>query len=150
MSQTIKLELTLPSNIKLLPLIGDLVETFISGAKSELSNGDFEDLSFKLNLAVTEAIANAIKHGNREKEELPVKLLIEIGKDELKIEVTDFGEGFNFERTKVDIEDIEETQDSGRGLYIIKKIVDEVSYSYENGEYKFYMTKKLSSRTKGG
>ncbi|MGB9731025.1 MULTISPECIES: ATP-binding protein [Calditerrivibrio] len=142
----IRLELTLPSNIKLLPLIGDMVETFITKARDELGNVDFEDLAFKINLAVTEAIANAIKHGNKEKEELPVKLLIELEKDVLKIEVTDCGEGFRLEKKEVDISKIPENQDSGRGLYIIKKLVDEVSYSYENGEYRFYMTKRLVKR----
>jgi len=143
MNSMIRLELTLPSNIKLLPLIGDMVETFITRARDELGNVDFEDLAFKINLAVTEAIANAIKHGNKEKEELPVKLLIELEKDALKIEVTDCGEGFRLEKNEFDISKIPENQDSGRGLYIIKQLVDEVSYSYENGEYRFYMTKRL-------
>jgi serine/threonine-protein kinase RsbW len=138
-----RLELTLPSNIKLLPLIGELVETFISRARDEMGNVDFDDLAFKVNLAVTEAIANAIKHGNKEKEELPVKLTIELEYDALKIEVTDCGEGFRFKKEDVDISKVPDNQDSGRGLFIIKQLVDEVSYSYENGEYKFYMTKKL-------
>lgn len=148
MSASLKLELTLPSNIKLLPLIGDIVETFIARAKDELGNVNFADLGFKLNLAVTEATANAIKHGNREKEDLPVKLIIELKNDELKIEVSDCGEGVKLDNHDIDITNVPIDQDSGRGLYIIKQLVDEVSYSYENGEYKFYMVKRLAKRKK--
>lgn len=142
---SLKLELTIPSNIKLLPLIGNLVETFISNVRDEFGNIDIDDLAFKIDLALTEATANAMKHGNKGKEELPVKIKMEFFNDELQIDVSDCGEGFKSEKLYINIDDISENQDSGRGLYIIKKLMDEVTYSYENGQYRFQMTKKIRS-----
>jgi serine/threonine-protein kinase RsbW len=144
LASSLKLELTLPSNIKLLPLIGNLVETFIYNARDDLGNMDFDDLAFKIDLAVTEAIANAIKHGNKEETSLPVKIKIEILNNELHIEVSDQGKGFKMDKFHVNNNAVSVDSESGRGLYIIKKLMDEVSCSYEDGEYKVHMKKKIS------
>ncbi|MEF3254770.1 MAG: ATP-binding protein [Deferribacterales bacterium] len=143
MKSSLKLELTLPSNIKLIPLIGNLVETFVNSIKEEIGSIDFDDLAFKLDLALTEATANAIKHGNKEKEELPVKIKIEYFNNELTIDVIDYGKGLNTENLDINMKNIFDSKDSGRGIFIIKQIMDEVSHSYENGEFKFKMTKKI-------
>jgi len=85
-------------------------------------------------VALNEAVTNSIVHGNKENENLDVEIAFESKNKGLSFTVKDQGEGFDFENypdpTDIAIEDYENI---GRGLYLMKSLSDVISYSQEDG-----------------
>jgi serine/threonine-protein kinase RsbW len=91
-----------------------------------------EDYYGNILIAVTEAVNNAINHGNKQNPDKKVHLdFIERG-DRLSFSVQDEGEGFDHEALPdpTDPENLEKI--SGRGVFLMKHLADEVEFS-ENG-----------------
>jgi serine/threonine-protein kinase RsbW len=93
------------------------------------SIGINQDNYGKILVAALEAVNNAIKHGNKDN---PLKLVdveIEYDKDELRITVTDEGEGFNPSGIPDPTmpENIEEL--SGRGVFLMTKLSDSITFN---------------------
>ena len=86
-------------------------------------------LRFNLRVAVAEALANAIVAGNNEDRSKWVQVQAELCGDQIRIEVTDQGAGFDPDTITEPIlpEDID--RPSGRGLFLIKKLVDDVRFN---------------------
>lgn len=83
----------------------------------------------KILVASLEAVNNAIKHGNKDN---PLKLVdveIEYENDEIRITVTDEGEGFNPAGIPDPTmpENIEEL--SGRGVFLMTKLSDSIKFN---------------------
>lgn len=83
----------------------------------------------KILVATLEAVNNAIKHGNKEIEERLVDVVIEFIDNELRISVTDQGEGFDPSgipdpTLPANIEAL-----SGRGVFLMTKLSDEISFN---------------------
>lgn len=88
-----------------------------------------EEKFYNVMIAVTEAVNNAIIHGNklcREKE-----VLFRIHADENKVTITVQDEGEGFDPESVDNCLIPENllKDGGRGVFLIKELMDEVSFT---------------------
>lgn len=83
-------------------------------------------------ISLTEAVNNAIIHGNKENVQKEVVILLERRKDGLAFRVCDQGDGFNLKEvpdpTHHDILDC----CGGRGVFIIKHLADNVDY-HDNG-----------------
>ena len=79
-------------------------------------------------MAVREAVTNAIVHGNQEDEAKAVEVTLNCLEDALQIEVKDQGEGFD--PTSVpdptDPENILKT--SGRGIFLMRSFMDEAQW----------------------
>ncbi|MCB9186632.1 MAG: ATP-binding protein [Flavobacteriales bacterium] len=91
-----------------------------------------EDYYGNILIAVTEAVNNAINHGNRQNPEKKVHVdFIDRG-DRLSFSVKDEGEGFDHDALPdpTDPENLEKI--SGRGVFLMKHLADEVEFS-ENG-----------------
>ena len=113
-----------------LPSRLDSIPGFISKAINELQE-EFplnEDDVFQLRLALEESLTNAIKHGNKLDPNLKVNVSIISQGDRLTIEVKDEGQGFDF--NSVPDPTIKENvlMPSGRGVFLMRKIMDEVSF----------------------
>lgn len=80
-----------------------------------------------IKLATEEAIINAIKHGNRFRENLPVIINFEYSKDRISISVEDRGMGYDYGKIPDPTLDENITRGHGRGVFLIRKIMDEVS-----------------------
>jgi serine/threonine-protein kinase RsbW len=80
-------------------------------------------------VALSEALANAIIYGNRNDSEKFVDVKVEVSKTMLSVHVSDEGDGFNPHEVPNPTlpEGLEET--SGRGLFLIRKMVDEVRFN---------------------
>ncbi len=81
-----------------------------------------------LPLAMDEAVTNAIRHGNGESETKQVKLLARLENGELKICVQDEGEGFDPDSLPDPREDASIFRTSGRGVFLMRTLCDEVSF----------------------
>ena len=91
-----------------------------------------EDFYGNILIAVTEAVNNAINHGNKQNPDKKVHLeFAELG-DRLSFVVKDQGEGFDHAALPdpTDPENLEKI--SGRGVFLMNQLADEVEFS-DNG-----------------
>jgi serine/threonine-protein kinase RsbW len=92
-------------------------------------------LEFDVELALREALGNAVVHGNQEDAEEKVHLRARCGRGKgISIVVTDQGKGFDFE----EIADIGFTSDPtgahGHGIQLMKAYMDEVHFARGGSE----------------
>jgi len=107
-----------------------LVENFIDQVRLHVQLD--ENIYGNVLIALTEAVNNAILHGNKLDKSKSVFLNLQFDKNKILFTVIDQGEGFDFENVKdpTSPENIE--QIGGRGIFILKNLADEVEFS-ENG-----------------
>lgn len=95
---------------------------------------------FAMRLALSEALQNAVEHGNKRVVEKKVRLYVELNDSKALACVSDEGKGFNFG----DIPDptLEENicKECGRGLYLIRNLMTNVWHN-KSGNV-IYMEKK--------
>lgn len=81
-------------------------------------------------LSLTEAFQNAVIHGNRGNEAQSVRINLINTRRGLKFSVTDEGPGFNPDLVPDPTNpDVPETETSGRGIFTITTLADEVSFA---------------------
>jgi serine/threonine-protein kinase RsbW len=104
-----------------------IVEKAIDEATSEL--GISPDNYGKILVSTLEGVNNAILHGNNSNPDKMVDIEIAFGKKELKIKITDEGNGFI--PKKLPDPTIPENLESlnGRGVYLMSKLADKITFS---------------------
>jgi serine/threonine-protein kinase RsbW len=136
MTETV--ELSIESKLEFVELVSSVVKNVSSKIGFE------EDDTNWIELAVHEAVINAITHGNKRAEDKQVDVKFIIEKDGLTITVRDRGEGF-------DVSDLPDPTDadnllkpSGRGIFYMRTFMDEVQHSsHPEGGSVVRLTKKL-------
>lgn len=116
-----------------------MIESFIDNAREKFHLND--DIYGNIMIAVTEAVNNAIKHGNRNDSSKNVALSLSLGDGLIKFQVEDEGTGFDYHNLPdpTTAENLEKP--GGRGIFLMKHLADEVAFA-ENGkvvELSFYM-----------
>jgi serine/threonine-protein kinase RsbW len=87
-----------------------------------------EDAIFDIRLAIEEALINAIKYGNKEDGDKRIEVKLDIMPARVEIDIKDEGQGYDYQNIPIPIVDENLERLSGRGVYLIKKIMDEVSF----------------------
>jgi len=105
------------------------------------AQGVLEEIIFDIHVAFEEALRNAMIHGNKLQPDKKVKVEIEITPEEVTISVGDEGEGFDVSRLPDPTVEENLLKESGRGVYLIRYLMDEVRY--ENGGRRVVMKKRL-------
>jgi serine/threonine-protein kinase RsbW len=100
-----------------------------------------EGTLFDIRLCIEEAVRNAIVHGNRSDRRRVVNVAYRIEGQAITIEVEDEGEGFDFGKLADPTKEAHILKNSGRGVYLMRKLMDKVEYT-DNGR-KVTMVKKL-------
>ncbi len=136
----IQVDVIIPTQTKYLDLIGSIGEHIAE----ELDNysGDRAALTYQLNLVLTEATVNAIKYGCHKDTKDCVRVSIHLLENELDIKVYDHGQGFDLE--KVPLPDFEHPGEGGRGLFLIRSLMDSVSYQQQRDYNVLEMVKYLN------
>ena len=139
MSKQVKIDITVPNQTKYLGMIGRIGESLAYSLQGYY--GSRRELAYHLNLVLTEALANAISHANNCDPDKDVRVLISASDQNLVIKVFDQGQGFDIEalaklKTKA-------SDEGGRGIQIIFKIMDQVRYIQEGDRNVLEMTKYL-------
>jgi serine/threonine-protein kinase RsbW len=117
-------EIEVPSQTRYLRLIGNIAEEI--GKEVDVAQRNDDGLAWVLNLALTEAVANAIKHGRSNVLRSTVRISISVNADILCARVYDWGAGFDLEAlTAHDFADLDE---HGRGIFLIRAVMDSVEY----------------------
>jgi serine/threonine-protein kinase RsbW len=84
---------------------------------------------FRLQVVLSEALSNAIVRGNQEERGKWVHVQAELGPDAIRLMVTDEGKGFNPLAIPEPIRPEQLDEANGRGLYLIRKLVDTVQFN---------------------
>jgi serine/threonine-protein kinase RsbW len=84
---------------------------------------------FRLQVVLSEALSNAIMRGNREDHGKWVHVQAELRPDAIRLMVTDEGPGFNPSSVPEPIRPEQLDEATGRGLYLIRKLVDAVQFN---------------------
>lgn len=116
-----------------------MIESFIDNAKERFHLDD--DIYGNIMIAVTEAVNNAIKHGNSNDKSKNVFISLSLDESLIRFIIRDEGTGFNYENLPDPTapENIEKL--GGRGIFLMKHLSDEVDFK-DNGrvvELSFYV-----------
>lgn len=84
-----------------------------------------EDRFINLQIAVSEAVVNAIVHGNDEDPSKKVHVIINYTNEMVEVKVKDEGGGFDISTLPDPTREENLLKESGRGVYIIMSLVDE-------------------------
>ncbi len=107
---------------------------------------DDEMLRFKLRLSIEEAVVNVVQYAYQGGIGwLEAGTSLDEDKLILSIELRDAGTPFNpLEKEDPDVTlDADQRQIGGLGIFLCKKMMDSISYRYENGNNVLTMTKKI-------
>ena len=114
-----------------------------------------EDAIHWVGVAIRESVINAIKHGNGNDESKHVFVEFDSapggGEPGLMVSVRDQGEGFDPETVGNPLEPDNLLKSSGRGIFLIRNFMDEVSlYRAPQGGMEIRMVKRLPAGARGG
>jgi serine/threonine-protein kinase RsbW len=91
---------------------------------AKLDDGTF----YRLLVAGTEAVNNGILHGNKGDKKKHVHVVCILSKDSLVFRVKDEGRGFRPEEVPDPLEEKNLLKTSGRGIFLMRSLMDKVSY----------------------
>ena len=106
-----------------------------------------ETVSFDIKLCLEEAFINAAKHGNQLDSHLTIDIDVVKRPEEIEIIVCDQGKGVDLENLDDPTANEHLTKTHGRGVFLIKKLMDEVRYVRDKGNC-LHMIKKLKGITR--
>jgi serine/threonine-protein kinase RsbW len=117
------IELVLPSRIEAIADVAQAAAKFIG----QLGLG--EEFAFGVDMALREAVTNAVLHGNKQEMEKTVEVTIWNRARALEINVRDHGEGFDPGSVPDPTEAQNLMKSSGRGILFMRTFMDEVEWS---------------------
>ena len=120
-------ELSLPSRIDTVATAAAAVAEFVN------RSGISEEAAFGIDMAVREAVTNAVLHGNRQDESKTVDVTLKSSPDAVEISVHDQGAGFNPEEVPDPTAAENILKSSGRGIFFMRTFMDEVDWSIRPG-----------------
>jgi serine/threonine-protein kinase RsbW len=134
-----RIEITISSRFENIELVQVIAEHLCENA------GVDEDGSHWVGMAVREAVANAIKHGNKLDVRKKVNATFDLRGFELEITISDEGEGFDPQTVSDPLNPQNLMKTSGRGIFYMKTFMDQISYSFSpGGGTSLVMIKNLS------
>jgi serine/threonine-protein kinase RsbW len=105
--------------------------------------GFSDEAAFGVDMAVREAVTNAVLHGNKQDETKKVEVKFHGSREMLEITVRDWGVGFNLDNVPDPTDPQNLMKASGRGILFMRTFMDEVEYEgHPEGGTLVRMTKK--------
>jgi serine/threonine-protein kinase RsbW len=131
----IEMELTLPRDARFVAIMRNVAQCILTDL--EVPEAAVEDVE----VAVTEACANAVRHAVDTAE---YSVSLRVAGDGCHIDVVDVGPGFDPLGDELDGFDL--AAEEGRGLYLMRSIVDDVTFARVDGRTRVRLTKRWPSR----
>lgn len=135
------LEFEFPSDVQ-------FIERIVDAVRAECRRLSYDERHVCLNVpvALTEALANAILRGNGDDRRKLVVVVARVDAAGLVIEVADEGSGFDLEACLRDPTTPERlTTEDGRGLYLMRQLMDRVERVHTGGRNVVRMTLSRSA-----
>ena len=100
-----------------------------TSAKIASAAGFDESTVDDISIALTELVNNAIHHGNKNDANKTVTVSFEVDDKKISISISDQGKGFSPNSVSDPIHPDNLMADNGRGIYLVKALMDEVDYN---------------------
>jgi serine/threonine-protein kinase RsbW len=120
-------ELSLPSRIDTVATAAGAVAQFVGRL------GISDEAAFGIDMAVREAVTNAVLHGNHQDEEKTVDITLKSLPDAVEISVHDQGPGFNPDEVPDPTAQENILKASGRGIFFMRTFMDDVNWLIRPG-----------------
>ena len=129
----------LPNRISVLGTMLDELESLLLA--EQIPN----DVAGEVRLLAEEAVSNIIRYAYGSVQERQIVVTLEYGKTAVKLEFRDDGSPFNpLEAPPPDLNaPLEERQNGGLGIHLMKSLVDEASYAREGNTNVLMLTKRF-------
>ncbi len=116
-----------------------MIESFIDNAKEKFQLED--DIYGNIMIAVTEAVNNAIRHGNRGMKSKNVSLTLMINDSAIRFRIEDEGSGFDYDNLPDPTAPENIEKPGGRGIFLMKHLSDDVTFKERGSvvELEFYI-----------
>ena len=120
----------------------DLVDVVMEAAKRHF--GFDEETVERLGLAIREAVANGVRHGNKQEPTKKVELTCDLKQDVMALRITDEGSGFDVDAIPDPLAADNLFNPSGRGILLMRAFMDEVDFRFgDNGGTQVTLQKRL-------
>jgi len=122
-------QITVFSQTKQLKTIRDFVSRVVGNSPLPAQDRN------KIIIAIDEAVANIIQHGYEDREDGVIDVIIEATARKFIARIRDSGVTFNPANVSdIDIEEhVKAGKKRGLGIFLIRKIMDEVNYTFKEG-----------------
>tara|TARA_B110000459_G_scaffold62619_1_gene70171 strand:- start:2377 stop:2790 length:414 start_codon:yes stop_codon:yes gene_type:complete len=100
-----------------------------------------EDAYGNVLIAVTEAVNNAIQHGNKENETLSINVSVRDNQEKVCFSVRDEGKGFDFDNLPDPTSPENLLKENGRGIFLMRNLADEVEFTGHGNEVCLFFKK---------
>ena len=122
-----KFEMTIRSSLEEIEAVEEMAER--AADKMKFSEEERDSLA----IAVTEAVNNAIIHGNKQDRRKRVNLRFDFEGEKLIVKIKDQGTGFNPDKISDPLAPENLLKESGRGVFILSTLMDEVKFNFDKG-----------------
>ena len=140
-SSVLEIDFWMPSEVRAISPFVDRLMRLIK--RSRCVPGE----EFDIELALREALDNAVVHGNQENPQAKVHVRFRCHPgNEISIVVTDQGKGFDFEKFVGNGVTSEPASEHGRGIQLMKAYMDDVHF--ERGGSEVHMRKRSRSMSR--
>jgi len=113
-------EIEIPSTLDFLPKVNEFIERKLR--KLKIKKDQIADIA----ISVSEAVTNAVEHGNRNDITKKVKIRFKADASSVEVIVEDEGGGFDPSCVESPLEEQNLLKDQGRGILILKSLMDQV------------------------
>ena len=131
-------ELVISSDTKYLTRVEKLSEEVASYAQLDESDGD------DLGIVTTELVNNAIHHGNQDDPSKTVTIRFTVNSNKIEIRIIDQGGGFDPKKLKDPLAPENLMSESGRGIFLIRNLMDTIDFNFTASGTETIVTKNLS------
>ena len=87
-----------------------------------------EEIYGHILVALTEAVNNALQHGNKANPDKQIEVTFKVKSDTLYFTVKDEGKGFDFNNLADPTDPANIEKPTGRGIFLIKHLADKISF----------------------
>ena len=102
------------------------VDQYVEGKLRKL--GVDKDKLIDIAISVTEAVTNAVVHGNKNDLKKKVRLKLKADSSRVEITVEDEGDGFDPSSIRSPLEEGNVLKEVGRGIFILRSLMDKVNF----------------------
>lgn len=142
MKNDIDIDITIPSHTRYLRMIGRIGEKVAE--EIGCPDGVREALSDQLAVVLTEGLVNAIKHANCTGSDEEIHVRINVSNKVLVVRIYDNGVGFDLDSIPPPCFTSCGMEDKGRGIFILRSLMDTVKYTRSDAGNVLEMKKNLS------
>ena len=142
MKNDIDIDITIPSHTRYLRMIGRIGEKV--AREIDCPEAIREALPDQLAIVLTEGLVNAIKHANSAEPEREIHVRINVSSKILVVRIYDNGAGFDLDTVPTPCFTSSGIEDKGRGIFILRSLMDTVKYTRSDNGNVLEMKKNLA------